>query len=295
MSIEASLEERHLFSGGDLKFVDQLVDKGAVVGKSVPVEVVGTILVDPLGGGLDLVNMLVGLTFRADVIVFTDEEGHGDLLDLRHIDNGAVVRTILPVFNGDPLLESVCKTGLGPVLLVLRRAGLGFVTVGVVGANGAWVVLTNGSKITIPVWSSQSVDSNVLEVCDSLVEVELGPVGGSRNEARSHVDDLVDVVSVECALKLGKTVVNLDGALRVAHVEDFVDACGLLDVLDVRNVVVEAHISPGVIPIIIVQSSVQGYVTLRVLSATVVSDPDVIASIGQLQRPGEAAFEHGNH
>lgn len=141
----ASLEEEHLVRGRDLQLRNKRVDKGTVVSKSVPVEVAGTILVVPLGGGLDIVNVLVGLTLGADVIVFTNEESHGDLLDLGHIGNGAVVGASKPVINGDPILEAVGETSLGPVLLILGGAGLGCGTVGVVGADGAWVVLANGS------------------------------------------------------------------------------------------------------------------------------------------------------
>ena len=84
---------------------------------------------------------------------------------------------------------------------------------------------------------------------------------------------------------MSQAVVHLDGSLGVAHVEDFVDACRLLDCLDVCDVVVKTHLDPGVVPVGGVSRSIESFVALTVLSATIVANPNIVACIGELERP----------
>ena len=47
---------------------------------------------------------------------------------------------------------------------------------------------------------------------------------------------------------MGKRVEHLDRALRIADVGHFLNACLLLDFLDVRNVIVESHLGKAPLP-----------------------------------------------
>jgi len=91
----------------------------------------------------------------------------------------------------------------------------------------------------------------------------------------------VNVVIIELALKMGKTVEHLSGALTVADVEDLVDASFFLDHLDVGHVIVETHIAPGPHPVLVVVLRAQSLMIPGILCATIVSNPNIVASIDQ--------------
>lgn len=88
----SSLEEGSLRTG-DLELGDELVDEGLIVGERVPVEMICAILEDHLRLRLDLRDVVLGLALRADVVVLTDKEGHGNSLDLGNINKGALSAT----------------------------------------------------------------------------------------------------------------------------------------------------------------------------------------------------------
>ena len=82
---------------------------------------------------------------------------------------------------------------------------------------------------------------------------------------------------------MSKAIVHLDGALRVADVEDLIDASGFFDSRNVRRIIIEAHVGPGVHPVLVILGGVILGVPLAVLCATIVGQPDIIASVSQLQ------------
>ena len=97
------------------------------------------------------------------------------------------------------------------------------------------------------------------------------------------MDNLVQTVGVERRLKMGQAIVHLTRALRVAQVEDLVQAGGILDRCDVRYVVVESHAAPSPSPVLWVLRSVKRLVAPTVHRATIVSNPDIVTSVDQLQ------------
>ena len=55
------------------------------------------------------------------------------------------------------------------------------------------------------------------------------------------------------------------------------DAGQLLNSPDVGNVVIETHISPGPIPVLLIILRTECLVVLRVLSAAIVANPNIVA------------------
>lgn len=103
-------------------------------------------------------------------------------------------------------------------------------------------------------------------------------------KAGSEKHCLVETVGEKCALKVSQAVEQLDGPLTVADVEDLFDFRDLFDFSYVGSVVVQAHLCPGEVPITAgVILCAQRLVSLRILSATIVTDPDIVASFSELQ------------
>ena len=83
-----------------------------------------------------------------------------------------------------------------------------------------------------------------------------------------------------------QSVVHLGRALGVANVKYLVLACHFLDGCDVSDVVVHAHVGPGPVPVLCVHRCIESLVAPTVHGTTVVSNPDIVASVDQLQMEG---------
>ena len=71
-------------------------------------------------------------------------------------------------------------------------------------------------------------------------------------------------------------------ALRITEVENLVSSTLLLDHFDISDVIVTAHFGPGKLPEFLAVIAVLSVLS-AVLCATIVTDPDIVASISQLQ------------
>ena len=128
----------------------------------------------------------------------------------------------------------------------------------------------------------EGVHSLALELHKGAVGLKLGPVGDVGHEARRQLNNLVEVLGVEFRLQLGEPVVHLDRALGVAEVEHFVDCSSLLDGSDIGDVIVQTHLGPGPVPVLRL-GSIERLMGPTVLGTTVATDPNVVASIRQLE------------
>ena len=116
--------------------------------------------------------------------------------------------------------------------------------------DGEAELLADRLQVLLPVGTVDSIDTLLLEMEDRRVSNALAPVGNISNEARSQMDNLVQVVRVEGVTDMLETVVHLSSTLRVTDVEDLVFASGLLDSSNICSVVIETHISPGPVPVL---------------------------------------------
>ena len=99
---------------------------------------------------------------------------------------------------------------------------------------------------------------------------------------------------MEAVFEVCQAVVHLNGALRVANVENFVLSCNSLDRTDVSCIVIETHLSPGPVPVLVVLGAVQRLVVPAVHRASIVTNPDVVASIDkkQMERSAIEVLHH---
>ena len=234
--------------------------------------------------GLDLVDESLSDGMFADQIVSCDEEGHRKLSDLRDVDEGGLLGAGQPLVI--ELLEAVNETVHQPVLLGLDTLALGAGSVLEVLADSEAVDILDLLKVGSPVGTVDGVNAIVTEGHDGGVSLGLHEIGDVRNEARSHVDDLVQVVNVVGLFVLSESVVHLSGTLRVTDVEDLVLSGGGLDHVDVGGVVIEAHVGPGPVPVLGIDGGVEGLVAPTVHGTTVVANPDVVAGVNELQGEG---------
>jgi len=79
----------------------------------------------------------------------------------------------------------------------------------------------------------------------------------------------------------------LDGSLGPPKIKDFFSTTMLFHSLDVGDIVVNAHLSPGPGPVFRVIDG-QALMPLTVLSAAIVANPHIVASFGKLQVHGQA-------
>jgi len=135
----------------------------------------------------------------------------------------------------------------------------------------------------LPVWPIDIILADRGELVQRvLVEALIMERVRWADRAGSHQDHFVNVVDKERLLKMSKCIEHLDSTLRPTYVEDFVSPSVPLDHLDVRHIVVDAHLGPGPSPELLLPDMVIA-VLLRVLRTPVVPNPDVVTSIGQLQ------------
>ena len=141
--------------------------------------------------------------------------------------------------------------------------------------------------ITRPIWSVDAVDSDSGELVQSVLEPALVVATCIEHSARGESDELMHVVGEEFLIKFCKRVKELYRALRHAEIVDFVSARVFLDSLNIGNVIIDAHLSPGPCPVLGLVRGETG-VLLRVLRAAIVAEPDVVAVRSKLQRHGNA-------
>ena len=110
-----------------------------------------------------LLGILVGDNRYAKCIISTDEERHGNVSDLRHIDWLGISILIRPALL--KLIELPKNAVLPPMLLGLDRDGLikKYISVGIDHTDERVVDLTDFFQIFYPVWSSDHIDFKITE------------------------------------------------------------------------------------------------------------------------------------
>ena len=149
-------------------------------------------------------------------------------------------------------------------------------------AHSSRPVVADFLEIVFPVRAVYSVDALRLELHKRIVEGTF-EVGEIRRESRCQLDDFVKALCVELRLKVCQSIVHLCSALRVAQIEDFFLPCCFFDRSDVCSVIIEAHFRPSPVPILRVCRSVESLVAPTVHRSTIVSDPNIVASINEQQ------------
>ena len=114
----------------------------------------------------------------------------------------------------------------------------------------------------------------------------------SREHARSQENRLVQRVSEKALLKLAQASKHLGGSLGVAYIGDFLCIGHLENLLDIGRLVVDSHLEPGpvilcrillcVLGTVLVVGVREILVDVRVARASVVGDPDIVATVDQL-------------
>lgn len=231
----------------NLELLDKVVHEPFSISSCVEPLVTFTLDIDLSSLRLDLGDVPHGVLAWADLIVSSREESHWHFLDLGHVDEGHFSGALEPVVG--ELLESIRKAIHDPVLLTLDGLALLTCVLGVIVAENAGEVSTDRLQVLIPVRAIDCVDTNGLELHDSRIGKALAPVRHVRDEARGKLHNLVDIVCMEGALEMSQTIMHLDCALRIANIEDFIAAIDLSDCTDVCCIVIEAHVSPGPVPV----------------------------------------------
>ena len=108
--------------------------------------------------------------------------------------------------------------------------------------------------------------------------------------ARSQEHCFVHVVLKETFLQMSHCIDHLDSTLRPAKVEDFFSSCCIPHCSDVRSVVVESHFSPRICPELRIVGG-QRFVLLRILSSSIVANPDIVASGSKEQMHRRSSVE----
>jgi len=134
-------------------------------------------VVEVCDGSSDLTGVRVALCVSADMVISAGEEGHGDRVDLGHIDQVGFMVTVIP--RGIKLLEAIQESVLGPVLLSHDRRALIAAHCRSRLANDFSERVTGVLKVSGPVWAIDGVDAIFLEMCESFVVVQLHDVGCS--------------------------------------------------------------------------------------------------------------------
>ena len=121
-------------------------------------------VVEVSDGSSDHIGILVSLLVGADGVFGAREEGHGDRVDLGHIDK-------VGLFDTRPLclelLEAVDESTHDKVLLIHHRNSLAATLFRVSFANDDTESVTDVLKVSFPVWTVDRVDSILLEMCNS--------------------------------------------------------------------------------------------------------------------------------
>ena len=136
--------------------------------------------------------------------------------------------------------------------------------------------------VHVPILPKELVDAKRRNFEQSVSKVALWQTVRVVECARRQQNCLVQAVCKELFFKFGETIEYLNSALRITEVENLVSATLLLDHLDVGDVIVTAHFGPGKLPEFLAIVTVLSVLS-AVLRATIVSNPDIIASICQLQ------------
>ena len=89
----------------------------------------------------------------------------------------------------------------------------------------------------------------------------------------------MEVFRVELTLKMSQTVEHLDRTLRVSKIKYLVKTSLILDHLDVGNIIIETHVSPGKHPVGIVVFRRKSLMPQRVLRTSIVAYPDIVTLV----------------
>ena len=120
--------------------------------------------VEVSNGSSDHIGILVSLLVGADGVFSAREEGHGDRVDLGHIDE-------VGLFDIRPLclelLEAVNNSTHEKVLQTHHRNSLATTLSRIILANDVTESITDVLKVSFPVWTVDRVDSILLEMCNS--------------------------------------------------------------------------------------------------------------------------------
>jgi len=96
--------------------------------------------------------------------------------------------------------------------------------------------------------------------------------------------NLIQVLREPVIIIVCKSVVHLNGALRIAHVSNFVLTSQLFDRLNIGFDVV-LHVRPGEVPVLLCGFAccIIDRMVLTVLGASIISDPNIVAFVSQEQ------------
>jgi len=190
---------------------------------------------------------------------------------------------ISPLLHSDRLVEAIGESELHPVLEGFDRARLRASSTHILQnfALNEIGVITDRVDDFVPILVVECVDTVLLELHDSLAHDISDDVGKVWAEARCQLDYSVQVLAEEVVVVVGKRVVHLGCALRVADILDFLLAGGFFDGFDLSWLVIHAHVSPVKVPILRLLRR-QRHVTLAVLSAAIVAKPHIVTGVDKL-------------
>mmetsp|Transcript_33380 Transcript_33380/g.41234 ORF Transcript_33380/g.41234 Transcript_33380/m.41234 type:complete len:330 (+) Transcript_33380:188-1177(+) len=218
----------------------------------------------------------------ARLVSCAHEQRNRDFIDTSDIDKIGLTLTLEVL--GRELLESARVSVLLPVSLRLDSHGLAVRAVAVVA--GIIAQLAHLLVVSPPVRAVQVIHADRWHLIQGVLIVALWAVRGTDG-AGGQRHKLVKVVHQEALFEMGEGVEHLRGSLRPAKVENFVSSAVLLYRLDVCDVVIATHLSPAVLPELLIFNS-EADVLLTVLGAAVVANPHVVAGLSELEVHGNS-------
>ena len=97
------------------------------------------------------------------------------------------------------------------------------------------------------------------------------------------MNSLVQVGAVKAIVVVSQRVMHLSCALRITNVRNLVLTSCFLNGLDVCFVIIETHLAPVEVPVIVVRGGIESLVTPTIFSTTVVTHPDVKARVNEFK------------
>ena len=211
------------------------------------------------------------------------DECHWHRVDFADVDFSTDTVAISPLLHSDRLIEAISETELHPVLESFDRARL-CASIAHLFQNFALNeigVFTDPVNDFVPFPVVKCIDIVLLELHDSLAHEIGDDVGKVRAEARCQLDYSLQAFAEEVVVVVGKCVVHLGCALRVADILDFLLAGGFFDGFDLGWLVIHSHVRPVKVPIFRLFWR-QSQVTLTVLGAAIVTKPHIVTGVDKL-------------
>jgi len=211
------------------------------------------------------------------------DECHWHRVDFADVDFSTDTVAISPLLHSDRLIEAIGEAELHPVLESFDRARLRASIAHILQnlALNEVGVITDPVDDFVPFPVVKCVDIVLLELHDSLAHEISDDIGKVWDEARCQLDHSLQAFAEEVVVVVGKRVVHLGCALRVADVLDFLLAGGFFDGFDLGWLVIHAHVRPVKVPIFRLLRR-QSQVTLTVLGAAIVTKPHIVTGVDQL-------------